>query len=130
MDDIKNREDVFVLVDTFYARIRQDELLGPIFNKHISDWPAHLEQLTDFWETNLFMVSKFKGFPMRKHFEVDRAEDYSITEYHFGIWLNHWFQTLDGLYKGERADLAKNRARQMGSHFYLNMFKAKPKKEA
>ena len=125
--DLKNREDVFLLVDSFYNRIKKDELLGPIFNRHIKDWPIHLEHLTDFWETNLFMVAKFKGSPMRKHFEVDKAEDHSITEYHFGIWLNHWFQTIDSLFTGERAQLAKNRARQMGSHFYLKMFMAKPK---
>ena len=59
------------LVDTFYTKIRADDLLGPIFNDVIDDWPAYLVRLTDFWETNLFFVNKFKGNPVRKHQEVD-----------------------------------------------------------
>ena len=59
--EIENRADVFFLVDTFYTKIRADDLLGPIFNGVIDDWPSHLERLTDFWETNLFFVNKFKG---------------------------------------------------------------------
>ena len=62
MKPIKNREDIHLLVNTFYSKIRKDELLGPIFNSHISEnqWPHHLMKLTDFWETNLFGVRKFK----------------------------------------------------------------------
>ena len=58
--DIENRKDVNNLVTQFYKKIRKDDLLGPIFNKAIADWPIHLEHLTDFWETQLFFVSKFK----------------------------------------------------------------------
>ena len=55
---ITSREDVSLLVNTFYGKIRQDELLGPIFNGHIAEekWPEHLWKLTNFWETNLFGV--------------------------------------------------------------------------
>lgn len=125
--EIENREDVFNLVDTFYAKVRKDELLGPIFNKHIKDWPSHLERLTDFWETNLFFVRKFKGNPMLKHRLVDASENYSINELHFGVWLNHWFQTIDSMFEGEKANMAKNRARNMGTFFHINMFQARPK---
>ena len=51
---IESREDVSLLVNTFYSKIRKDTLLGPIFNRIITDWETHLELLTDFWETNLF----------------------------------------------------------------------------
>ena len=63
MKAIETREDVTLLVNTFYAKIRKDSLLGPIFNQHIPDerWPEHLSKLADFWETNLFGVAKFKG---------------------------------------------------------------------
>lgn len=62
--EIEDRSDVYKLVCTFYAKVRKHDLLGPIFERHIDDWPAHLERLTDFWETNLFFVAKFKGNPM------------------------------------------------------------------
>ncbi len=125
--EIENRDDVFLLVHTFYAKIRDDALLGPIFNKHIKDWPQHESRLTDFWETNLFFVNKFKGNPMLKHRMVDAASNHAINEMHFGVWLNHWFQTLDSLFVGEKANIAKNRARNMGTFFHMNMFEAKPK---
>ena len=50
MKTIENREDISKLVHTFYAKIRKNELLGPIFNRHISEeqWPDHLKILTDF----------------------------------------------------------------------------------
>ena len=61
MNTISTRKDISVLVHAFYGKIREDELLGPIFNGHISEeqWPVHLEKLTDFWETNLFGIPKF-----------------------------------------------------------------------
>ena len=125
--DLENRADVYKLVSAFYTEVRKDELLGPIFNRHIIDWPEHLERLTDFWETNLFYVAKFKGNPMQVHQKVDAAENYTINELHFGIWLNLWFKTLDSLFEGEKSNIAKNRARNMGTFFHINIFQAKPR---
>jgi len=123
---IENRDDVQLLVTEFYKKIRTDELLGPIFNKAILDWPQHHEQLTDFWESQLFFVAKFKGNPVLKHIQVDAQNKYSIAALHFGVWLNYWFETLDALFEGECALRAKNRARNMGSHFYLKIHQARP----
>jgi len=128
--ELKDREDVYVLVTAFYKKIRKDNVLGPIFNKHIKDWPAHLNLLTDFWETNLFFVKKFKGDPLQKHMKVDAGEHYGINEYHFGIWLNLWFQTIDELFYGEKANTAKNRARKMSTFIYLKIFKNRPVSKA
>ena len=118
---ILNRADVSRLVHTFYAKVRADEDIGPFFNESISDWPAHLERLTDFWETNLFFVQKYKGNPMLKHQAVNRRFDAEISSYHFGIWLNLWFNTIDTLFEGEKAERAKDRARKMGTHLILGM---------
>ena len=86
MRQIDNRSDINILVNSFYSKVRVDELLGPIFNAHISDdkWPEHLDKLTDFWETNLFGVAKFKGNPTQKHINVDKNLNYSIEQKHFG----------------------------------------------
>ena len=51
--DIKNRQDIKLLVVRFYEKIRKDPILGPIFNGIINDWEAHFELLTDFWESQL-----------------------------------------------------------------------------
>ncbi len=130
MKDITTREDVNTLVRTFYGKVRQDELLGPIFNSVIDDWEAHFELLTDFWETNLFFRKKYKGNPLQKHVDVDEAHDGVINEMHFGVWLNLWYQTLDTLFEGEVAQIAKNRARNMGTFIHLKVFEARMKRNA
>ncbi|WP_299003069.1 group III truncated hemoglobin [uncultured Tenacibaculum sp.] len=128
--DIENREDVYKLVSTFYNdKIRKDDFIGLIFLKTIPEetWEPHLQKLTDFWETNLFFVRKFKGNPMKAHKEVDRDFDYSIYQEHFGRWLQLWFETVDELFDGVKAHEAKERARNIASMLFFRMFEAKPK---
>jgi len=127
--EIKSRSEVFELVNTFYARIRKDDFLGPIFNKMLATeeiWVEHLEKLTDFWETNLFAVMKFKGNPMAAHQKVDKAFNHSITQDHFYEWLKLWNSAVDSLFEGEKAKLAKERARRMSTHLHINMWQNKP----
>lgn len=124
---IENRDDVSLLVHQFYAKIRADEEIGFYFNKMISDWDAHLEKLTDFWETNLFAIRKYKGNPHAVHNEVDAHFDGKITTNEFGIWLNHWFQTIDEHFEGENADTLKRRARKMSTFLYMSMFQHRKK---
>ena len=126
-NDIKNREDVFLLVSSFYTKVRANQKIGHFFNDTITDWPFHLEKLTDFWETNLFMVSKFRGNPMRAHKEVDQKFNSSIEQAHFGEWLNTWYETVDELFEGDRASIAKNRARNMAHNLFMNMYMSREK---
>lgn len=126
--NIESREDVSLLVNTFYSKVRKDELLGPIFNGIIKDWPSHLELLTDFWETNLFFQRKYFGNPMHVHVEVDKKMGGTINELHFGIWINLWHETINELFEGETAEVAKNRARNMGTFLNLNIFNSRNKK--
>ena len=128
MNTIKDRKDVNLLVNIFYTKIRKDELLGPIFNHHISEeqWPEHLVKLTDFWETNLFGVSKFKGSPSSKHVKVDAYLGYNIEQNHFRRWLILWFGTVDELFKGELATRAKESARRMATGQFLTIRKNRP----
>ena len=86
--DIKNRADITLLVETFYTKIRADEVLGPIFNGIIKDWESHLVLLIDFWETQLFLKRKYYGNPVTAHQEVDDKMNHSISSEHFGLWLN------------------------------------------
>jgi hemoglobin len=60
--------------------------------------------------------------------EVDRENNNSITEMHFGIWLNLWYQTINELFEGDFAENAKRRARKMGTFIYLRIFEARQKK--
>ena len=74
------------LVHAFYARVRDDELLGPVFDARISDWGPHLEQMCDFWSSVALMTGRYHGQPMQKHLELP------VDARHFDRWL-HLFQT-------------------------------------
>lgn len=124
---IENRADIAILVHTFYTKIRADAEIGFYFNTMIKDWDAHLEKLTDFWETNLFAVKKYKGNPHAVHNEVDTYFDGKITSNEFGIWLNYWFQALEELFEGENAETLKRRARKMGTFLFMSMFEHRKK---
>lgn len=123
--DIKTRDDVFLLVTSFYAKVRKDTVLGPFFNDVIKDWDVHLENLTSFWESSLFLKTKYYGNPLKTHVKVDKDNNNSITELHFGLWLNFWLQTIDELFEGEYAENAKSRARKMGTFLYMKIFEAR-----
>jgi len=125
MNDIQNREDVALLVRTFYSKVRTNDELGPIFNKAITDWEHHLEYLTDFWESQLFRKNLYEGNPLKKHVAIDKANNNQITNDLFGLWLQFWIQTLDELFKGEKVDLAKNRARNIAGFLFMEIFKAR-----
>lgn len=118
---IENRADLILLVHTFYDRIRKDEELGPIFNSIITDWEAHLEKITDFWEQHLFGVHKYHGDPIEAHNHVDETMDYSITAHNFGTWLYYWLNTLDELFEGKNVEVLKFKARKMQTVFFVNM---------
>ena len=60
-------EEIRTLVHDFYDDVRQDALLGPIFNSRIHDWDAHLAKLVDFWSSILLRTGRFNGAPMPMH---------------------------------------------------------------
>jgi hemoglobin len=123
--DLKNRADVNKLVISFYSKIRKNKEIGYFFNNSIQDWGEHFEKLTDFWESNLFFTGSFRGNPAVAHVKVDMEHNNSITEYHFGIWLNLWFQTIDELFEGEMAQQLKHNARKMSTHLFLRIYQSR-----
>lgn len=131
MKEITSRREVRQLVDAFYGKIRSDELLGPIFNNRIPEdrWPDHLVKLTDFWETNLFGVARFKGNPSQKHVNLDADLDHQIEAFHFQHWLGLWYSTVDELFSGERAERAKFAAERMGAAQLQVILRHRPLKE-
>jgi len=125
--DITTRDDVFSLVSSFYEKVKKDELLGPFFLEVITDWDEHIDRLTTFWESSLFLKIRYHGNPLEVHVKADQDNNNSITELHFGIWLNLWYQTIDELFEGDYAQNAKHRARKMGTFLYLKIFEARQK---
>ena len=124
-EDLKNREDVNKLVLRFYTKVRKNDEIGYFFD-NIKNWDEHFERLTDFWETNLFYTGSFNGNPVIAHTKVDQDHNNSIKEYHFGIWMNLWFQTIDELFEGKMAQRLKDNARKMSTHLFLRIYQNRP----
>lgn len=104
-DDILTEADVSVLVNTFYSKVREDEILGDVFNTVIKDnWDIHLKRMTDFWSTILLYTKKYKDDPLPKHLPLP------ISQEHFDRWLRLFNETIDQLFEGQVADNARKRA--------------------
>lgn len=103
---------VQLLVNTFYGKVRENELLGPIFNGIIQDrWPVHLEKMYRFWETVLLGNHTYYGSPFPPHAELP------VSQEHFDTWLRLWHTTIDEHFEGEKAVEAKWRGDKMAVMF-------------
>lgn len=107
--DIASRADIERLVDSFYERVRGDELLGPIFDDVAhTDWARHLPKMYDFWGGILFGVAGFRGNPLSVHRDLARRVPLGGRE--FGRWLGLFHESVDALFSGPCAEEAKARA--------------------
>lgn len=111
--DITTMEDIQLLVNTFYEKIRMDLLLGGIFNGVIKDrWPEHLEKMYRFWQTVLLGEHTYYGSPFPPHAQLP------VEQKHFDAWLKLWYETIDSQFEGTKADEAKWRGDKMAIMFF------------
>ena len=119
MKDIETREDISLMVNTFYEHLQKDTELDYLFNEVAKlDWEAHLPKMYDFWETILFHKPVFKGNPMKAHMDLDNKS--KLKKEHFDTWLVIFKKTIDELFVGELAELAKQRAASVALSIQLN----------
>ncbi|CAA0085628.1 Group 3 truncated hemoglobin ctb [Starkeya nomas] len=105
------------LVDAFYARIRADAALGPIFNDAIHDWPEHLEKLAAFWSSVMLASGRYKGRPVPAHMKHrDR-----ITPELFDRWLALWAQTTNERMAPEVAHALQAKAARIAESLQIAM---------
>jgi hemoglobin len=81
--------DIARLVSHFYAAVRQDPLLGPLFGAAVDDWPEHLVKLQAFWSSVMLTTGRYKGSPMAAHLRHAAAIDPAM----FDRWLDLWRRT-------------------------------------
>ena len=112
LTDIRNLEDIKLLVDTFYSTVQKDAFIGPIFNDKIGNrWPEHLEKMYRFWQTILLDTHSYSGSPFPPHKQLP------VEKEHFDRWMEIFTATTDSLYVGPIADEAKYRAMNMAAMF-------------
>lgn len=114
--DIKNIDDIKLLVDTFYDNIRKDDLLAEIFNDKIEDrWPQHLDKMYKFWQTVLLGEHTYFGSPFVPHAKLP------VDLMHFERWLALFDATVDELFAGEKAERAKWQGQRMAEMFHTKI---------
>ena len=110
--DIQTKADIIKMVDQFYELVKKDSLLGPIFTDVSKvDWVSHLPKMYDFWENVIFFTGTYSGNPLKTHQKIHGLSP--LTKNHFQRWYALFIKTVDSLFKGEKATLAKTRANQI-----------------
>jgi hemoglobin len=102
---LDTRDAIEALVTLFYTKVKQDDLLGPIFNNaHNFSWDTHIPVMFDFWETLLLDNPKYRGNTIAKHIELHRRTPLSAE--HFTRWKKLFYDTLDSNFEGANVEKA------------------------
>ena len=111
--DIQDLNDIKLLVDTFYGKVRENPMLKDIFNTIIQDrWPEHLAKMYNFWQTVLLEEHTYYGSPFVPHANLP------VDLEHFDKWLLLFNSTVDDLFEGEKAEKAKWQGQRMAEMFH------------
>lgn len=107
--DIAGRPDIELLVNTFYEKIAADQQLGYIFNDVAKvNWQRHLPVMYDFWENIILFTGSYQGNPMNLHQHLHHIAPLDAS--HFEQWNKLFIATVNELFKGKNAELAKQKA--------------------
>lgn len=107
-------ESILLLVRTFYDRARQDELIGPVFNREVEDWETHIATIADFWSALILRTRRYNGRPMRPHLML------KLEPQHFDRWLELFRQTAREIYTEPHiADGFIERANRIADSFQM-----------
>jgi hemoglobin len=118
--DIESRADCDRLVRAFYERALVDPLIGFIFTDIAKlDLEAHLPKIASFWETVLLGAQSYRGGAFAVHAELHAKVE--LRAAHFERWLQLWSSTVDELFAGERAELAKGHALRVARAFHQRL---------
>ncbi|MEM9091852.1 MAG: group III truncated hemoglobin [Cyanobacteria bacterium P01_F01_bin.53] len=129
LPDLDNPEKIAALVKTFYARVAEDDLLGPIFIEHATvDWDEHTQKLTAFWCAiafgTTFGASGYHGSPVRKHSAISAVTPFKVE--HFTRWVQLFHNTIDRGWSGPYVDFIKSRAVTIAKAQSRNVLNAEP----
>jgi len=106
------------LIPLFYARVREDALIGPVFAAAISDWNEHLEKLTTFWSSVMLTSGRYKGNPVAAHMKHLGV----ITPDMFDRWLSIWAEVTDEVLPTPVAAALQHKAARIGESLKLALY--------
>jgi hemoglobin len=105
------------LVDAFYARVRNDPLIGPLFNEAVDDWTEHLDKLQAFWSSVMLTSGRYKGRPLPAH--LKHSDRIGASE--FARWLAIWKETTDELFDAPQAEALQHKAGRIAESLSLGI---------
>jgi hemoglobin len=108
-------EEISNLVDRFYAKVRRDPEIGPIFNETIEDWPTHLALLKNFWSTVLLTTGRYKGDPMMTHLQLP------LEPNHFERWLGLFAETANEVLPSDHAATIIAKSQRIAQNFKMGI---------
>lgn len=111
--ELCTEEEIVNLVYGFYDSIRIDEVLAPIFSRHVKDWDTHLPTMVDFWSSALRGTARFRGAPMPKHTALP-----GLSFELFERWLMLFRQTTDALPNAALGQRASELARRVAQSLW------------
>ena len=112
-----SENDLGHVVAQFYERLRADNLLGPVFNAAIGNWPEQLDKLQDFWSSVMLTTGRYKGQPMAAHL----AHAQAMTPERFERWLDLWKETTDALLCPQDAETMQRKAGNIAESLSLGI---------
>jgi hemoglobin len=118
--DIENRADIEILLNQFYDKVKPDPVIGYIFTDVMKvNWEKHLPVIYDFWESTVLQARSYNGNPMQLHMRINQVVP--LTAEHFKRWTDLFTSTVDELFEGEKAELAKQRALSIATIMQIKM---------
>lgn len=106
--DIENRPDIELLVNSFYNKVMANSQLGYIFKEVAKvNWLTHLPVMYNFWENMILFTGTYEGNPMNLHKHLTHLSP--LNESHFNQWNKLFINTVDELFDGKNAEIAKLR---------------------
>ena len=103
------------LVELFYSRVQQDDLIGPVFDQFVRNWDHHHETLINFWRTQLLGTGNYPGNGFVAHQRLPLEEE------HFDRWLALWESSATEVLPPDLAKAAIGRARHMANHYKVGL---------
>lgn len=107
-DDPVADAEIHSVVDRFYVLVRADDLLGPIFEEWVADWPKHLSIMEDFWSSAIHRTGRYSGRPLDVHRKIP-----NLQHAQFDRWLKLWSQAVNETVRPEYRDPMTTMARRM-----------------
>ena len=112
-----SEDSLRLLVDEFYTRVLADDMIGPVFNNAVMDWPDHLGKLQAFWSSVMLASGRYKGQPLPAH--IKHAGQ--IDHHSFDRWLIIWGATTADLMDEPSAAALQEKAAKIAESLSLGI---------